>query len=127
MSIIKFNGVDVSDLVSVSYGVKNIESPESEDDLAGNTHTDIVRQKTVLNCTCGILTAEKMAILLQAIDQKGLGGVEVDVYYPQPKLGINVTSGFKVTSQSELTLIDRGNGNEWSGAAFTLIELGGEG
>lgn len=122
---ILINSVDVTNLVSVKMGLKDIFSSESSTDLAGTTNKDIITQKRVLNFECGLLTQTQTATLLNSLDIKTLGGTNIDVTYPDIKLGTNTTKAFHLESLSDVTAVPYGDDLRFSGLAFTLEEIGG--
>lgn len=120
--IIKINGLDITNLASVSQGITTYNSDESGMDMAGNQNYDGLTQKRVLEIKCGILTQAQISAILTALDSKAPFGANIDVYYPDIKLGTFITKSFHTTEQTAPTMTTY-NGIQFEGLSFTLEEL----
>ena len=122
-NIIKINNLDITNLVSVSQGITTYNSDESGMDMAGNQNFDGITQKRTLDIKCGILTQAQASAILTALDSKAPFGADIDVFYPDIKLGTTATKAFHTVEQTAPTMLTTSGVIEFEGLSFKLEEL----
>lgn len=123
MNILTLNGVDVSKLVTITWNEETIQSDDSGTDLAGNINIDIIAQKVMVSCSCGLLKWAEISTILKAIDSKVVGGANIEVVYPDAKQGLVTIKNFYVSDRSAPSTVYIDNDLYWEGLSFTLKEL----
>lgn len=99
--------------------ISDLSSEESGRTLDGTMIKDIVSRKTQLSCRWNTLNWQDTSLILQAVESS----INMQVTYPDPKLGIYTTKTFYVGDRTApaIRLVD---GQEyWQGMSFDFIEV----
>lgn len=116
--MLKIQGVTVREPSSLTWGLSDLSSQESERTLDGKSHKDIIAQKVKLECVWNNLTGTQASPILQAVCPYAYRNVT----YIDPLTNSQVTKSFYTGDKSASVKSYSLNGTTYSSIAFNFVE-----